>query len=229
MRDLEQTLLELAPSALHWITVVGFAIAVGAFSLGIVGWLVARTGVDKSEEFIHWLGFGAFLAAIPGAIALAAFIASEFYDYGYVRQAEDRLGSLVREYFPLALVPGTFLVAALIFCVVCALIDDFDDFMGGIRNWLRSRRERRAQALSRRSGVGEGFRRLAIIVGSVCGLVGVLFGAGVGASIKVSSGMFGVGILVGFAATFYVTGWAVIRVIGWVVAGFFPSRKTERD
>ncbi|MCH9051388.1 MAG: hypothetical protein IIA72_09930 [Proteobacteria bacterium] len=227
MRDLEQTLLELAPSALHWIAVVGFATAGGAFGFGIVGWLVARTGVDKSEEFIHWLGFGAFLAAIPGAIALAAFIASEFYDYGYVRQAEDRLGSLVREYFPLALVPGVFLVAALIFCVVCALIDEIDDFTGGIRNWLRSKRERRAQALSRRSGAGEGFRRLAIIVGSVCGLVGVFFGL-VAAS-KVSPVMVGAGLSVWFAATFYVTGWAVIRVIGWVVAGFFPSRKTERD
>ena len=226
MRDFEQTLLELVPSALHWITVVGFATAGGAFGLGIVGWLVARTGVDKSEEFIHWLGFGAFLAAIPGAIALAAFIASEFYDYGYVRQADDRLGSLVREYFPRALVLGAFLVAI---PIIGAVLDLKDDFTGGIRNWLRSRRERRAQELSRRSGVGEGFRRLAIIVGSVCGLVGVLFGLGFGASFKVSSGMFGVGMLVGFAATFYVTGWGVIRVIGWVVAGFFPSRKTERD
>ncbi len=219
MRDLEQTLLELAPSALHWITVVGFAIAGGAFAFGIFVWIVARAGGDKSEKFIHWLGFGAFLAAIPGAIALAAVIASEFYD-------QHRLGSLVREYFPRVLVFGALLVAI---PIIGKVLDLKDDFTGGIRNWLHSKRERRAQALSRRSGAGEGFRRLAIIVGSVCGLVGVLFAAGAGASIKVSSGMFGVGILVGFRATFYVTGWAVIRVIGWVVAGFFPSRKTERD
>ncbi len=222
MRDLEQTLLELAPSALHWITVLGFATAACAFVFGIFVWIVARAGGDKSAKFIHWLGVGAFLAVIPGGIALAAFIASEFYDYGYVRQAADRLGSLV----PRVLVFGALLVAI---PIIGAALDLKDDFMGGIGNWLRSKRERRAQALSRRSGVGEGFRRLAIIVGSVCGLVGVFFGLALGASIKVSSGMFGVGILVGFAATFYVTGWAVIRVIGWVVAGFFPSRKTERD
>ncbi len=222
MRDLEQTLLELAPSALHWIAVVGFAIAVGAFGLGIVGWIVARAGGDKSVKFIHWLGVGAFLAAIPGAIALAAVIASEFYDYGYVRQAADRLGSLV----PRVLVFGALLVAI---PIIGAVLDLKDDFAGGIRNWLRSRRERRAQALSRRSGVGEGFRRLAIIVGSVCGLVGVFFGLVATGSFKAPSGIFVVGMLVGFAATFYVTGWAVIRVIGWVVAGFFPSRKTERD
>ena len=219
MRDLEQTLLELAPSVLHWITVVGLLTAVSAFGFGIVVWIVARAGGDKSVKFIHWLGAGAALAVIPGGIALAAFIASEFYD-------EDRLRSLVREYFPPALVLGAFLVAI---PIIGKVLDLKDDFTGGIRNWLRSRRERRAQELSRRSGVGEGFRRLAIIVGSVCGLVGVFFGLALGASIKVSSGMFGVGMLVGFAATFYVTGWAVIRVIGWVVAGFFPSRKTERD
>ena len=222
MRDLEQTLLDLVPSALHWITVMGFATAVGAFAFGILVWIVARAGGDKSVKFIHWLGVGAFLAVIPGGIALAAFIASEFYDYGYVRQAADRLGSLV----PRVLVFGAFLVAI---PIIGKVLDLKDDFTGGIRNWLRSRRERRAQELSRRSGAGEGFRRLAIIVGSVCGLAGVLFGLGFGASFKVSSGIFVVGMLVGFAATFYVTGWGVIRVIGWVVAGFFPSRKTERD
>jgi len=74
MRDFEQTLLELAPSALHWIAVVGFATAGGAFGFGIFVWIVARAGGDKSAKFIHWLGVGAFLAVIPGGIALAAVI-----------------------------------------------------------------------------------------------------------------------------------------------------------
>ncbi len=68
---------------------------------------------------------------------------------------------------------------------------------------------------------------MAIVVGTVCSLVGVFVGLVIVS--ELSSGSVGVVMIVGFAALFFGTGWVFIRVIGWVVAGFFPSRKTERD
>ena len=213
MQDFEQTILQWAPVILNWIAKIGLWTAVFSFIACLLSWFAYRITGDKSLKLIHALGVGLLVAFIPGLMALLAFAGSKLHDYAYIQQSEGHLASLVREYLPGTLVIGVFLLGA---AAITLIADEIHDFAQGVKDWLRGRHERQSLASTKRSGLSEGFRRLAIVVGIICGLVGAIFGAVIADSLNWS--IAGLSVLAALTALFYGAGWLFICVIGWVVA-----------
>lgn len=76
----------------------------------------------------------------------------------------------------------------------------------------------------RAGGLAEGFRRFAIVIGILCAFLGAVLGAvlagGMGWSVA------GVVAFAGLCVLGYLTGWGVVRVLGWIVQGFLPVRNS---
>ena len=86
--------------------------------------------------------------------------------------------------------------------------------------------------------VDEGFRRLALAAGIILGGIGAVVGVVLAA--EIDDRLSAILIVAGFSAFPFLAGWGVIRIIGWIVAGFVsgpravsktsgPSRDTLKD
>lgn len=75
----------------------------------------------------------------------------------------------------------------------------------------------------RRGGVAEGFRRVAIVAGILCALLGAFVGAVVVGG-TVGWSILGIATVAGFVGLCYVVGWGAVRVVGWIAIGFLSGR-----
>ncbi len=84
----------------------------------------------------------------------------------------------------------------------------------------------------------EGFRRLALAAGIILGVIGTVVGIII--VDQIDDRLSAILIVAGFSAFPFLAGWGVIRIIGWIVAGFVsgpravsktsdPNRDTLKD
>ncbi len=64
----------------------------------------------------------------------------------------------------------------------------------------------------------EGFRRLALAAGIILGVIGAVVGIIIGN--RADDLLSAILTVAGFSAFPFLAGWGVIRIIGWIVAGF---------
>lgn len=189
----------------------------GIFSAIVIWVYLTDRKVTFREGFLQWLWLSAFTAG-PAA-ASYGFLA--LYNQTYVSGEHEGLGALSRY-------GGMFVVGLIGLGVFFFVMDLLEDKIGDAWNYFFKRRKSAVKSsgpVERR--VDEGFRRLALAAGIILGVIGAVVGVVLAA--EIDDRLSAILIVAGFSAFPFLAGWGVIRIIGWIVAGFVsgPSRSSE--